>query len=204
MIVMKDLNIYITFISRRCEGNSFKFWEEKNSYKLVLFFPPFYIKFYFFFLNNSPSFSSDSFVKSIDLWGRLMLPPPAWSWHVYISAATHTHSQSHVKVWKWLCVITEQPKPCRGSTTDPTLRQQTQSVRLWRGLCVWGEGCCSVCGNVCECLGYGSMSVLYLLLRVCVPAAHMAVCPAQPLWPSLNCWLSHSNLPKSFTPQINK
>lgn len=101
----------------------------------------------FFILSLGDSLKSYSFLRQGQNW-QALLPPPAWSWHVYISAATHMHSQTHtfaVKVWKWLCMTTEQPKALQGINNRPNLRQQTQSVGCWGK---WGV----MFVNMCECV----------------------------------------------------
>lgn len=144
------------------------------------------------------------------------------------------HSQTHtfaVKVWKWLCMTTEQPKALQGINNRPNLRQQTQSVGCWGkwGVmfvnmceCVWMWGVlvdmnmwlACVCGFLlgwavsclCACV-FALAGVIAFLVCVCMSVNNEPpyLCYSTGLlWPPRTCWLLHSNPPKTFRPKKNK
>lgn len=164
----------------------------------------------------------------IHSWGRdrPLTAAAATSSHILTRihpAATHMHSQTHTyaaKVWKRLCMITEQPKAPRGINNRPNPETTNTISRLQRevgGLVCW-----------CVCVWMWGVRVDMNIWLACVRAflffAHVlfwydCVCmfdwivwlceceqrtPALPShrtgWPPRTCWLLHSNPPKTFTP----
>lgn len=146
------------------------------------------------------------------------------------------HSQTHtfaVKVWKWLCMTTEQPKALQGINNRPNLRQQTQSVGCWGkwgvmfvnmcecvcvdvggtggyehviSMCVWIFAwlSCFIC--LCACV-FALAGVIAFLVCVCMSVNNEPpyLCYSTGLlWPPRTCWLLHSNPPKTFRPKKNK
>lgn len=163
-----------------------------------------------------------------DPW-QTLLPLLVRSWHVYTPTATHMDPQTHtyaVKVWKWLCMIREQPKAPQGINNRPNPETTNTISRLQKDVGVMFV-------NVCACGGYWMiwrcdlhlifiytcfcLHVCFLFPYVCaghcdcVFFLHVCVCeceqwapylfhPTGHLWPLRTCWLLHSNPLKTFTP----
>lgn len=157
-----------------------------------------------------------------DLW-QTLLPPLAWSWHVYTPAATHMHSPAHtyaVKVWKPLCMITEQPKAPQGINNRPNPETTNTISGLQREVGGRVCGCVDVGGgyehmtsicadlftftwlSICACM-FTLASVIVLLACACVSVNNE---PHTSPIPQGCCDLPgpvgflHSNPPKTFTP----
>lgn len=99
-----------------------------------------------------------------DLW-QTLLPLLAKSWHVYTPTATHMDPQTHtyaVKVWKWLCMIREQPKALRGINNRPNPETTNTISRLQKDVGVMFV-------NECACGGYWMICMcIYIFSRVCL------------------------------------
>lgn len=144
----------------------------------------------------------------------------------YTPAATHMHSQTHtytVKVWKPLCVITEQPKAPQGINNRPNPETTNTISRLQRevGGCVCGRFVCVwLWGVLVDMSIWLACAQAFLLLHVFVyDCVFVCACsrwlvwlceceqrtpylchPTGLLWPPRTCWLLHSNPSKTFTP----